>query len=102
MGECNSDERTRIHEEIETAAQTEGYTIGTCTRVLMHLLDICQYLIDSAYEAERMRRLTAATGMRPALLENLINLRNQISTETETGIGIAASESAYMLACPSS
>ena len=47
-----------------------------------------------------MRRLTAATGMRPALLENLINLRNQISTETETGIGIAASESAYMLACP--
>ena len=49
-----------------------------------------------------MRRLTAATGMRPALLENLINLRNQISTETETGIGIAASESAYMLACPSS
>ena len=71
-----ADERTRIHEEIETAAQTEGYTIGTCTRVLMHLLDICQYLIDSAYEAERMRRLTAATGMRPALLENLINLRN--------------------------
>lgn len=67
--------RGAFPEEIEIAARTVGDPIGTCTGVVLRLLDLCQYLIDSAYEAERMRRLTAATGMSPVLLENLIALR---------------------------
>ena len=61
--------------EIEIAARAVGDPIGICTGVVLRLLDLCQYLIDSAYEAERMRRLTAATGMSLVLLENLISLR---------------------------
>lgn len=67
--------RGAFPEEIEIAARTVGDPIGICTGVVLRLLDLCQYLIDSAYEAERMRRLTAATGMSLVLLENLIALR---------------------------
>ncbi len=42
---------------------------------LLRLLDLCQMLIDKAYEDERLRRLSDATGMRPSLIENLIDLR---------------------------
>jgi len=41
----------------------------------LRLLDLCQMLIDKAYEDERLRRLSDATGMRPSLIENLIDLR---------------------------
>lgn len=68
--------RGAFPEEIEIAAQAVGDSICVRTGVVLRLLDICQYLIDSAYEAERMRRLAAATWMSHALLENLINLRN--------------------------
>ncbi len=67
--------RGAFPEEIEIAAREIGEPIGVCTGAVLRLLDLCQYLIDSAYEAERMRRLTAATGMSIALLENLISLR---------------------------
>ena len=68
--------RGAFPEEIEFAARAVGEPIGICTGVVLRLLDLCQYLIDSAYEAERMRRLTAATGMSLVLLENLISLRS--------------------------
>ena len=42
---------------------------------MLRLLDLCQMLIDTAYEAERLRLLSEATGMRVALIENLIDLR---------------------------
>lgn len=42
---------------------------------LLRLLDLCQMLIDKAYEDERLLRLSEATGMRPSLIENLIGLR---------------------------
>ncbi len=62
--------------EIEISAREIGEPVGVCIGVVLRLLDICQYLIDSAYEAERMRRLTAATGMSLVLLKNLISLRS--------------------------
>lgn len=67
--------RATLPGEVEKIAHTISEPVGTCTGALLRLLDLCQYLIDSAYEAERMRRLSSATGMRPALLENLIALR---------------------------
>ncbi len=67
--------RGAFPEEIEIAARKIGEPIGVCVGTVLRLLDLCQYLIDSAYEAERMRRLTAATGMSLVLLENLIGLR---------------------------
>lgn len=67
--------RGALPEEIEDAAKAIGESVGICTGALLRLLDICQYLIDSAYEAERMRRLSSATGMRLPLLENLISLQ---------------------------
>ena len=42
---------------------------------VLRLLDLCQMLIDTAYEAERLRLLSEATGMRVALIENLIALK---------------------------
>ena len=42
---------------------------------VLRLLDLCQSLIDTAYEAERLRLLSEATGMTPTLVENLIALK---------------------------
>jgi len=67
--------RGTLPSEVEKIAHTIGESVGVCTGALLRLLDLCQYLIDSAYESERMRRLSLATGMKPALLENLIALR---------------------------
>ena len=67
--------RSAFPNEIEIIARSLGEPIGICTGMILRLLGLCQYFIDSAYEAERMRRLTAAIGMSPALLENLIALR---------------------------
>lgn len=67
--------RSALPMEVEIAAQSAGEPFGRCTASLLRLLDLCQYLIDSAYEAERMRRLTNATGMSVPLLNNLIGLR---------------------------
>ena len=67
--------RGAFSEEIEIAAKSAGEPSGRCTAAVLRLLDLCQYLIDSAYEAERMRRLTNATGMSTPLLNNLIGLK---------------------------
>jgi len=42
---------------------------------ILRLLDLCQMLIDSAYDAERLRLLSEATGMKLRLIENLIALK---------------------------
>lgn len=67
--------RSAIPDALESVAQSVGHPVGYCIGLVLKLLDICQYLIDSAYAQERMRRLTTATGMRQALLENLIALK---------------------------
>ncbi|OYY73462.1 MAG: hypothetical protein B7Y40_09595 [Gammaproteobacteria bacterium 28-57-27] len=41
---------------------------------ILRLLDLCQMLIDTAYEAERLRLLSEVTGMKLRLIENLIAL----------------------------
>lgn len=41
---------------------------------ILRVLDICQMLIDTAYETQRLRLLSEATGMKVALIENLIAL----------------------------
>ncbi|OYY73936.1 MAG: hypothetical protein B7Y40_07340 [Gammaproteobacteria bacterium 28-57-27] len=51
------------HEQFEAASAA-----------ILRLLDICQMLIDTAYETERLRLLSEATGMKVALIENLIAL----------------------------
>lgn len=53
-----------------TCEQFEAASSG-----ILRLLDLCQMLIDNAYEAERLRLLSEATGMKPALIENLISLK---------------------------
>ncbi|MFZ5579918.1 MAG: protoglobin domain-containing protein [Pseudomonadota bacterium] len=57
------------------ASSVHGETVQRGLSALLRLLDICQMLIDKAYEDERLNRLSDATGMRPALIENLIDLR---------------------------
>lgn len=47
---------------------------GACLGSILRLLDFCQFLIDRAYEEDRLRRLTDATGMSRRLLENLVML----------------------------
>ena len=42
---------------------------------ILKLLDLCQFLIDHAYEQDRLKRLTEATGLSRPLLENLIALK---------------------------
>ena len=42
---------------------------------VLRLLDLCQTLIDNAYETERLRLLSEATGMYLVLFENLIALK---------------------------
>jgi hypothetical protein len=63
-----------LHDRAEngeiTREQFEASSAG-----ILRLLDLCQMLIDNAYEAERLRLLSEATGMKPALIENLINLK---------------------------
>lgn len=44
---------------------------------ILRILDICQYLIDYAYEQDRLDRLTEATGLSRVLLENLIALKKK-------------------------
>lgn len=56
-----------------TTAEAEQVQRGLSA--FLRLLDLCQMLIDKAYEDERLRRLSDATGMRPSLIENLIDLR---------------------------
>ena len=49
---------------------------GELASAILKVLDLCQYLIDHAYEQDRLQRLTDATGLSRPLLENLIALKN--------------------------
>jgi|GEM_PF-1390601 len=51
-----------------------GGEFGACIGAVMRMLDFCQFLIDRAYEEDRMQRLCEATGMSRKLLENLVKL----------------------------
>jgi len=48
---------------------------GDISSSVLRVLDLCQYLIDYAYEQDRLKRLTDATGLTRPLLENLIALK---------------------------
>ena len=50
-------------------------TAGELASAILKILDFCQYLIDHAYEQDRLQRLTDATGLSRPLLENLIALK---------------------------
>ena len=56
--------------EIEIAAKLAGEPSGKYAVAVLRLLDLCQYLIDSAYVAERMRRLMTAAGMSASVASN--------------------------------
>ena len=62
-----------LHTKTESGAMTcEQFEAGSSA--VLRLLDLCQMLIDSAYDAERLRLLSEATGMKLRLIENLIAL----------------------------
>ncbi len=48
---------------------------GEISSSILRVLDLCQFLIDYAYEQDRLKRLTDATGLTRPLLENLIALK---------------------------
>ncbi len=48
---------------------------GEISSSVLRVLDLCQFLIDYAYEQDRLKRLTDATGLTRPLLENLIALK---------------------------
>lgn len=50
---------------------------GELASAILKMLDLCQYLIDHAYEQDRLQRLTDATGLSRPLLENLIALKEK-------------------------
>ncbi len=54
---------------------TEG--AGAISGVILKMLDLCHYLIDHAYEQDRLNRITGATGLSRPLLENLIALKQR-------------------------
>lgn len=58
----------------EELADIDGCT-GALAGTVLKVLDLCQYLIDHAYEQDRFNRITHATGLSLPLLENLISLR---------------------------
>ena len=65
----------RLQSELENReVEDQGHK---CTRALGRLLDTCQFLIDQAYEEDRMERLSSASGLSRPLLENLISLRQR-------------------------
>jgi hypothetical protein len=61
-----------INEEIH-----DDKAAGELAGAVLRILDLCQYLIDHAYEQDRLKRLTEATGLSRPLLENLIALKNK-------------------------
>ena len=63
-----------LHVKAESGELSCEQFEGASSAVL-RLLDLCQMLIDTAYEAERLRLLSEATGMKVALIENLIALK---------------------------
>lgn len=71
--------RGALSEEIDKIDQESEETVGVCTSTVIRLLDLCQYLIDSAYRNERINRLTKATGMSQKLLENIIGLEPKMA-----------------------
>ena len=65
---------TRIIEDVvPESTEHPGQYIGAVLR----LLDLCQYLIDRAYDEDRLNRLVDVTGMSRKLLENLISLKQK-------------------------
>ena len=64
----------KLHTKTE-AGELSCEQFEQASPAILRLLDLAQMLIDTAYEAERLRLLSEATGMRPRLLENLIGLK---------------------------
>jgi len=70
--------RNEIVKVLHTASESDEITceqFQAASSAILRLLDLCQMLIDSAYDAERLRLLSEATGMKPRLIENLIALK---------------------------
>ncbi len=69
--------RAAFTRQIEIAMKGTGEAPGKYISALMAVLDLCQYLIDRAYDEDRLDRLVDVTGMSRKLLENLISLRQK-------------------------
>jgi hypothetical protein len=69
--------RAAFTELLDKVAGEAGETMGRCSSAVLRMLDLSQYLIDRAYEEDRLDRLVEATGMSRKLLENLISLRQK-------------------------
>ena len=69
--------RAAFSRQIERVTQETGETAGQYIGALLRILDLCQYLIDRAYDEDRLDRLVDVTGMSRKLLENLISLKQK-------------------------
>ena len=59
--------------------------VGALAGTVLKILDLCQFLIDYAYEQDRFDRITRATGLSLPLLENLIALKPRTSAGKTSG-----------------
>ena len=62
---------------LDAVVLEEGEAKGKYASALLRVLDLCQYLIDRAYDEHRLDRLVDVTGMSRKLLENLISLKQK-------------------------
>ncbi len=60
---------------IEKELSDKVESVTALSSAIVRMLDLCHFLIDYAYEQDRLKRLTQATGLSLPLLENLMMLK---------------------------
>jgi len=67
--------RSAMAKIIEKELKDKVESIAELSGAIVRVLDLCHFLIDYAYETDRLKRLTQSTGLSLPLLENLIGLK---------------------------
>ncbi|NOY73509.1 MAG: hypothetical protein GXP14_14275 [Gammaproteobacteria bacterium] len=67
--------RSAMAKVIEKELKDKVQCITELSGAIVRVLDLCHFLVDYAYEKDRLKRLTQATGLSLPLLENLIALK---------------------------
>lgn len=68
--------RSALTKVIEKELSDRVDNLSDLSSAVVRVLDLSQFLIDYAYEKDRLKRLTEVTGLSLPLLENLISLKN--------------------------
>ncbi len=67
--------RSGLAKVVEKELSDKVESIADLSGAIVRVLDLSHFLIDYAYEKDRLKRLTQATGLSLPLLENLIALK---------------------------